>query len=118
MAARCAVKINLHVSRKLGILIDVLNFSREGEDIAILCKETVTDETTLESKTAAENAAVVETASAQPNALAGIHQTLAALQALFEKQISRNQNQCTGFLSMQPGSIKITRNVRRLASVS
>ena len=97
MAARCVVKINLHVSRKLGILIDVFNFSREKKEIAILCKETVTDETTLESKTAADNAAAVETASAQPNALAGIHQTLAALEALFEKQISRNQNQIKMF---------------------
>ena len=75
----------------------MFNFSREGKEVAILCKETGTDETTLEPKTAAENAAVVESASAQPDALAGIHQTLEALQELFEKQISRNQNQMKMF---------------------
>lgn len=70
----------------------MFNFSREGKEVAILCKETGIDETTLESKTAAENVIVVE-----PDALAGIHQTLAALQELFDKQISRNQNQMKMF---------------------
>lgn len=64
-----------------------------------MCKETVTDETTpeMEMETAADNATVVETASAQPDALAGIHQTLVGLQELFEKQISRNQSQTKMF---------------------
>lgn len=75
----------------------MFNFSREGKEVAILCKETGTDETTLEPKTAAENAAVVETASAQPDALTGIHQALEGLQELFDKQISRNQNQMKMF---------------------
>ena len=75
----------------------MFNFSREGKEVAILCKETGTDETTLEQKTAAENAAVVESASARPDALTGIHQALEALQELFDKQISRNQNQMKMF---------------------
>ena len=75
----------------------MFNISREGKEVAILYKETGTDETTLGPKTAAENTAVVEPASAQPDALAGIHQTLAALQELFDKQISRNQNQMKMF---------------------
>lgn len=64
-----------------------------------MCKETVTDETTpeMEMETAADNATVVETTSAQPHAWAGIHQTLAGLQELFEKQISRNQSQTKMF---------------------
>ena len=64
-----------------------------------MCKETVTDEITpeMETETAADNATVVETTSAQPDALAGIHQTLAGLQELFEKQISRNQSQTKMF---------------------
>lgn len=64
-----------------------------------MCKETVTDEITpeMEMETAADNATVVETTSAQPDALAGIHQALAGLQELFEKQISRNQSQTKMF---------------------